>query len=128
MQLSKWDGVKETLGRVLLLYPICCELQSIYRSPSATHTIINCLAASPSQREMQAFSKGEEFGALMILQGGSGTKLSDACSSRFEGDVATDDFLAATQGPFRRQHKRFLCLMTERLLCSFFFFFFAFAP
>lgn len=79
-------------------------------------------SSSLSQREVQAFSKGEEFGALMIPQGGSGTKLSGTCSSRFEGDVTADDFSAATQGPFRRQHKRFLCLVIEKLI------FFSFAP
>ena len=70
---------------------------------------------------MQAFSKGEEFGVLMIPQGGSGTKLSGACSSRFGGDVTADDFLAATQGPFERQHKRLLCLMMEKWSGFFFF-------
>lgn len=78
------------------------------------------MAASPSQREMQAFSRGKEFGALMIPQGGSGTKLSGACSSRFGGDVTADDFLAATQGPFKRQHKRFLCLTMEKWSVFFF--------
>lgn len=70
---------------------------------------------------MQAFSKGKEFGALIIPQGGSGTKLSGACSNRFGGDVTADDFLAATQGSFKRQHKRFLCLMMEKLKVFFFF-------
>lgn len=44
----------------------------------------------------------------MIPQGGTGTKLSGARSSCFGGDVTADDFSAATQGPFKRQHKRFL--------------------
>lgn len=59
----------------------------------------------------------------MIPQSNSGTKLSGACSSRFRGDVTDDDFSAVTQGSFKRQHKRFLCLMMEKW--SGFFFSFA---
>lgn len=57
----------------------------------------------------------------MIPQSNSGTKLSGACSSRFRGDVTDDDFSAVTQGPFKRQHKRFLCLMMEKWSVFFFF-------
>lgn len=106
-----------------LLYPICWEPQPFFPilfCHSQHHHKLHSGSSLPASHA--GFLQGRGIWSIMIPQSNSGTKLSGACSSRFGGDVTDDDFSAVTQGPFKRQHKRFLCLTMEKWSCCFFFF------
>lgn len=106
-----------------LLYPICWEPQLFFPilSCHSQHHKLRSGSSLPASRA--GFLQGRGIWSIMIPQSKSGTKLSGACSSRFGGDVTDDDFSAVTQGPFKRQHKRFLCLTMEKWSGWFGFFF-----
>lgn len=105
----------------LLCAPICWEPQPIFLILfcHSQHHKLRSGSSLPASRA--GFLQGRGIWSIMIPQSNSGTKLSGACSSRFGGDVTDDDFSAVTQGPFKRQHKRFLCLMMEKWSGVFFF-------
>lgn len=105
-----------------LLHPICWEPQPFFPILFCHSQHHKLRSGSSLPASHAGFLQGRGIWSIIIPQSNSGTKLSGACSSRFRGDVTDDDFSAVTRGPFKRQHKRFLCLTMEKWSGGFFFF------